>query len=112
MKRLCACRFLCFPFSGAAEPEVAAFAYLQGLGDADANDLVELEERQRTLTRERKDIAKQVRNKKARDARLMRRAAKDLSPQQFVKVAALKVAGAAKAKAKSKAKAAARTENS
>jgi hypothetical protein len=100
------CCVLFFP--GEAEPEIAAFAYLQGLGDAEANDLVELEERQRTLTRQRKEIAKQLRNKKARDSRLMRRAAKDLSPQQFVKVASLKVASAAKAKAKAKAKAEAR----
>ena len=109
---MCGPCFFSSSFSGAAEPGIAAFAYLQGLGDADANDLVELEERQRTLTRERKDIANQVRNTKARDARLMRRAAKDLSPQQFVKVATLKVAGAAKAKAKANAKAAARTEDS
>ena len=37
----------------------AAFAYLQGMRDADANDLAELEERQRTLTRKRTNKAKQ-----------------------------------------------------
>ena len=73
---------------------------LRNIGGRAATEISELEQRNRELQQEKRLLTKQIKNKKTRDARLMRRAAKDLTSEQLVQVAALKTSSAAKAKAK------------
>ena len=84
-----------------------AFALFQELGTAHLNEVDELHQRGRNLERERKRLQKEIKNKQAREARLMHKAAKSLTSEQLVQVASLKAACAAKAKAKAAARAAA-----
>ena len=84
-----------------------AFALFHELGTAHLNEVDELHQRGRNLERERKRLQKEIKNKQAREARLMHKAAKSLTSEQLVQVASLKAACAAKAKAKAATRAAA-----
>lgn len=86
------------------DPAAAAFAYLQGLGNAQADEVEELERQERELNRQRTVLKRAIKNKRQRDSRLLDKAAKNLSAEQLMALAAKKVAAKAKAKAVAKAK--------
>lgn len=79
-------------------------AALGALGAAEPDDVEQLEAQQRELLAQKKTIGKQIKQKKQRDDRLMKKAVKHLSDDQLVRVMALKAAASAKAKAKAAAK--------
>jgi hypothetical protein len=86
-----------------ASPFEAAFACLQGMGEARSQEMALLEERRRVLVQQKKELQKDIKNKQQRAKRLMKKAVKDLSDEQLLQVAAARVASRAKARAKSTA---------
>ena len=71
--------------------------FLATLGNASHDEITALEQRNRALLAEKRMLQKEIKNKKNRDARLMKRAAKDLTAEQLIKVASLKASAKAKA---------------
>ena len=84
-------------------PFEAAFACLKGMGDARSREVAALEDRRRVLVQQKKELQKEIKNKRQRDRRLMKKAVKDLSDEQLLEVAAARVAARSKAKANSAA---------
>ena len=78
--------------------------FLESLGAARAMEVDAMEAQRVEIERQRSAIKKDIKNKKARDNRLINRAAKDLTADQMMQVAAIKAAAAAKAKARAAAK--------
>ena len=83
--------------SDAANGHAATHEFLTTLGNASHDEITALEQRSRALVAEKRLLQKEIKNKKSRDARLMKRAAKDLTAEQLIKVAALKASAKAKA---------------
>ena len=81
----------------AAAGNTAAHDLLATLGDATFDEINALEQRSRALNAEKRLVQKEIKNKKGRDARLMKRAAKDLTTDQLIKIASLKASAKAKA---------------
>ena len=85
--------------AGGSAEAATAFATLGALGAVHAGEIEALEQRQRTLTQQKKALQREIKNKKERDKRLMGKAVRELTEQQLVQVAALKAAATAWAKA-------------
>ena len=83
-------------------PDDPMESFIRGLGAARAGEANLLDQRMQAIEREKAAVQKEIKNKKARDKRLINRAAKDLTLSQVMEVAALK---AAKGKGKGKGKA-------
>ena len=84
-------------------PDDPMESFIRGLGAARAGEANLLDQRMQAIEREKAAVQKEIKNKKARDKRLINRAAKDLTLSQVMEVAALKVAKG-KGKGKGKAK--------
>ena len=67
----------------------------------------DLESRRKSLSQEKLDVTREISKKRKRDARLLQKCARNLSPEAMMQVAANKLAARAKAKAKAAAKASA-----
>jgi hypothetical protein len=91
-----------------AAPEQAPpwLALVQGMGEARAEELEQLEAEERDLVRHKNALRKEFKKEKQRDQRLMSKAASNLSNDQLMHVVALRAAASAKAKAKAACKAA------
>jgi hypothetical protein len=90
----------------APEQVLPWLALVQGMGEARAEELEQLEAEERDLVRRKNAVRKDIKKKKQRDQRLMSRAASNLSNDQLMHVVALRAAANATAKAKAACKAA------
>ena len=78
---------------------VNALAVLSGIGNAYQGELGRLQEREKEILAERARVRKDIRNKRARDKRLLNKACKNLTPEQLVHAAGLLAAkGSSKGK--------------
>ena len=84
-------------------PQERAVSALVGFSDAETTALASLEEKSKSLGQERSFVQKEIKHKKQRDKRLMRKAAKDLTTDQLLGIASKKASALAKAKAKARA---------
>ena len=89
----------------AVEPVLPWLALVQGMGEARAEELDQLEAEERDLIRRKNAVRKDIKKKKQRDQRLMSKAASNLTNDQLMHVVALRAAANAKAKAKAACKA-------
>ena len=78
---------------------------LAALTEAAQNEMSDLESRRKSLSQEKLNVTREISKKRKRDARLLQKCARSLSPEAMMQVAANKLAARAKAKAKAAAKA-------
>ena len=88
----------------AAAAAAAAMAILGNANDAAANRVADLEQQQRAINQQRKQVAKDLKNEKKKRQRVMDKA-KTLSDAELLQVLGARANANAKAKAKAKAKA-------
>ena len=91
--------------SSGAPMDAALVAALNNIGNQDADQVQQLENRRKELKAETAQVGKELVNKKKRDSRLLEKAARTLSPEACLQLASRKLASQAKAKAKAHAKA-------
>ena len=83
----------------AEDDGVNALAILSGIGNAYQGELGRRQEREKEILAERARVRKDIKNKRARDKRLLNKACKNLTPEQLVHAAGLLAAkGSSKGK--------------